>query len=1157
MPAPGETIKKEIRGGEAHSLGVALAAGEYAQFVFRWQGVDVEVAVFKPDGSRMSKFVVPVGAAGAASVSVVADVAGNYRLEVRPREKLKINGSYEVRLEAVRVPTPADEARFAAENLLAEGRQQKSKAAQEEKLNQAMSLWRSAEDAAGEAATLHALADMHKLSGDLPNALKYYDAAIALRRKMGDRAGEAHTLLDEGRACRDLSSPEEALKYNEKALLLFREAGDRTGEAMSLHNTGLALALMGRMREAVRFYEEALSMQRADGDRLREVSTLNALGGAYDRLGDYDRALSFYQQAAPIRLELGDRLRAALTDANIGVLHDNWGEWQKAKESYETARAAYESLLAPEGLKACVSDKSEPTVSVCRYAAAALENLGELYNSLGDPQTALEKFEASLAIAEALRQPRWQGSTRSRMCYSKLLQEKPREALKFCEEALSFQRPPDEQKPSIDPPGLASTYIVMGMASDMLDERERALDYYTRALKLHEQSGELRSQALTLDKTGEAYARAGDPQSALESFKKALSLWQRVKEQEGEAITLYKTARVERDLGHLPEAHRQVTKSLDIIESLRVKVGSQRLRASYFSSKLNYYELDVDLKMQLAKAGGLGVASPGELVAEALQVNERARARGLLDILNEAQVEPRDNSDPVLAGLLRQRQALQRKLNHMAAMQTRLLGSGTPREDSATIEKEIAQLAAEFDESEARIRARSPRYAELSRPQTVSLAQIQQQLLDEQTLLLEYALGDERSYLWVVSPTGVKFYELPRRAEIEDVARRVGGLLRAEQKQPGELERAYQPRLAAVDTQLREQSALLSRMLLAPAASELGAKRLLVVADGELQQLPFAALPVPETTASARATGEGGGAQVRLVRASAASSPSTGALQQPPQPLAAEHEIVNLPSASTLAALRVETRRRTPATKAVAVIADPVFDRDDSRLQLALRGKSSAASSSSPTHPHSLEDAVRSFGAELPRLPASRQEAKEIVAAAPAGASLTALDFAASRTTATDSKLSQYRFVHFATHGIFNDKQPELSGVVLSLFDERGQPREDGFLRLHDIYGMRLPVEMVVLSACQTGLGKQVRGEGLIGLTRGFMYAGAERVVASLWKVDDAATAELMSVFYKGMLRDGLPPPAALRAAQMSVRAQKRWHAPYYWAGFVLQGEWK
>lgn len=127
---------------------------------------------------------------------------------------------------------------------------------------------------------------------------------------------------------------------------------------------------------------------------------------------------------------------------------------------------------------------------------------------------------------------------------------------------------------------------------------------------------------------------------------------------------------------------------------------------------------------------------------------------------------------------------------------------------------------------------------------------------------------------------------------------------------------------------------------------------------------------------------------------------------------------------------------------------------------------------------------------------------------------------------------------------------------MFSLLDENGKV-QDGFLRLHEIYNLKLPAELIVLSACQTALGKEVKGEGLLGLTRGFMYAGTPRVVASLWQVNDAATADLMKRFYQGMPRDGLHPAAALREAQLALWKKKPTQAPYFWAAFVLQGEWK
>jgi CHAT domain-containing protein len=247
------------------------------------------------------------------------------------------------------------------------------------------------------------------------------------------------------------------------------------------------------------------------------------------------------------------------------------------------------------------------------------------------------------------------------------------------------------------------------------------------------------------------------------------------------------------------------------------------------------------------------------------------------------------------------------------------------------------------------------------------------------------------------------------------------------------------------------------------------------------------------------------------------------------------------------------------------VLADPVFEKDDPRIPSEFRAQASALAGqgdgAEQTEVAELQQAVRDVGvpgagASIPRLLASRAEAEAIMQFTPSGAGLKAIGFDASRATATSPELSTYRIVHFATHGLLNSEHPELSGVILSLVDQKGQP-VDGFLRLHDIYNLSLPADLVVLSACNTGLGKDVKGEGLIGLTRGFMYAGAAGVMASLWKVDDEATAELMKQFYRGMLKDGLPPAAALRQAQVMMWKQKARRSPYYWAAFVLQGEYR
>jgi CHAT domain-containing protein len=425
------------------------------------------------------------------------------------------------------------------------------------------------------------------------------------------------------------------------------------------------------------------------------------------------------------------------------------------------------------------------------------------------------------------------------------------------------------------------------------------------------------------------------------------------------------------------------------------------------------------------------------------------------------------------------------------------------------------------------------------------MAEIQRQVLDPDTLLLEYSLGDNASHLFVVSPTSITSHRLPKRVEIEAATRRVRELLTAPQPQPRDTEAKYQARVKEAREGYWTQAAELSRMLLGPAASQLGKKRLAIVADGALQYIPFAALPAPSPENDG---GRDSGAE--------------------PQPLFVEHEIVNLPSASTLATLRRETAGRKPAEKSLAVLADPVFADDDTRVRrnvgkVGVKEKTRSADSdeinvvSRQMVRSGQETGVIGAEAGFGRLLNTRREASAILALVPERERMQGLDFEASRTTALKPELGEYRIVHFATHGMLNNIHPELSGIVLSLVDEAGQP-QDGFLRLQDIYNLKLPAELVVLSACQTGLGKEIKGEGLIGLTRGFMYAGAPRIVASLWKVDDRATSELMKRFYRGLLGpEALRPAAALRQAQLLIWKEKQWRAPYYWAAFVLQGEWK
>src|SRR6266542_534591 len=664
----------------------------------------------------------------------------------------------------------------------------------------------------------------------------------------------------------------------------------------------------------------------------------------------------------------------------------------------------------------------------------------------------------------------------------------------------------------------AATLNDIGWVYESLGETRKALKKYNEALSISQAIGDRSMEGRTLHNIGAAYNSLGEAQKALEMYNEALPIRRAVGDRNGEAATLLGIARAEQKRGNLTQARQTIEQAISIVESVRASIGSQELRASFFASRQDFYESYIEVLMQMHKQN-----PAASFDALALAVSERARARSLLELLTEARADIRQGVD---SSLIERERSLRQRFAARAAAQANLLNRKHTPEQADAAAKEIASITAEYEQLEAQIRARSPRYAALTQPRPLGLTEIQQQALDEDTLLLEYALGEKRSYLWLVSQRSIDSYELPPRAELEAAARRVYELLIVRPK-----------RWTPPDPQLIAQAEALSRMLLGPVAPQLGAKRLVVVAPGALSYLPFAALPAPED--KKRPAGDY-------------------------EPLIAKHEVVNIPSASVLSIIRRETAGRQQATKSVAVLADPVFEASDPRLASAKNGSASEETPAAPVADAELSELTRAIRtmnfsdarAGFTRLAFSRQEAEGIITLTPKGTGLKATDFNASRDLAMSRELSQYRILHFATHGMLNSERPELSGLVFSLIDRQGKP-QDGFLRLYEIYNLQLNADLIVLSACETGLGKEIKGEGLIGLTRGFMYSGAPRVVASLWNVDDLATAELMKVFYQRMLKDGLPAGAALRAAQLELSRQKRWASPYFWAGFVLHGEWK
>lgn len=892
----------------------------------------------------------------------------------------------------------------------------------------------------------------------------------------------------------------------------YRESVESASEAGPLAKAELYREWAGGFYErgdwvnAEQRYSESLKEWRKLGTRTMVVArVLNDGAVAAIQEGNFGKAQQYLQEALEIDQRLAPFSSFVVWDlSDLGFLSQQFGDLATAEDYYRKA-LTIEKEISP----------SSSTISLI------LLDLGTIADRRGDLPKAEAYFRRALAVAEKLGPgSQYSAELLSSLAECVLDRGKLDEAEDYEQRALALRK---QQGSAIE---IAYSFRNLGKIALMRNDPAKADEYYHRALELGEKvTPPHPSITRFLIGLGYVSKKRHDDRTAEEYFRRALTIMEALTPGSlDHAETLADLAGSLRDQGKLDPAATLYQEAMAELENENTRLGGvDEDRARYRGKHENYRKEYISVLIAQQQLG------------TAFEVAEGSRGRTLFETLHRSQANIREGVDPFL---LDRERSLQQSLNAKSQYRIRLLTSNHRDAQITTLDNEMTELLDQYQQVEAEIRAKSPKYAALAHPKTLTTLEIQH-LLDPETILLEYCLGEERSFVWVVGADSLFTYSLPKRSEIERLARKAYQLL-TERNSVGpkvESESQTEARWNKAEIEYSKTASKLSQVLLAPVAGLLKGKRLLIVGDGALQYIPFSALPVP---------GKEG------------------------MPLIVEHEVVNLPSASVVAELRRAAQGRKAPHKAVAVLADPVFDLGDERLRRKTVTESSHTVAplwakrnlrkdtlSSENLTRSLDDvgSNRRGRFELNRLLYSRQEAEAIIAVTPPGKGTKILDFGANRAAAINPDLAHYRIVHFATHSLINNKHPELSGLVLSMVDSRGRP-QDGFLQLGDIYNLNLPVDLVVLSACDTGLGEEISGEGLIGLTRGFMYAGASRVVASLWSVSDIATSELMARFYKAMEQDKLRPAVALRAAQLQMWKQKRWKSPYYWAAFQLHGEW-
>lgn len=858
---------------------------------------------------------------------------------------------------------------------------------------------------------------------------------------------------------------EEAVPLYQEAVELWREAGSEHGEAWALQALGDAWGGLGEWEPAREALSRSLALYRRSDERYAAARTCLELVTVQRKRGD----LAAAEACATLALEVGQEYR---DDAVI-----EQAETALGYVFYETGRAAEAVEMFRRLLAGRRADRAQAK------EIGLLSALGTAYLGAGEPGAALENFVKARELLGASAPAADKAASAQNLGRAYRALGAGDDAAREFEEALSWVRRADDQG------NVAETLNLLGLVAQDRGEDDRAGDLFREALATFERTENPFRVATARINLGQHLNRTGRPDEAREQCREALAISRRIARPAQEAPARYCIARALYQLGRLREALAEAERCVEVAEGLRREKSHAGHRATFADKKRHYYELPVTLHLALAAA-----EPDGGHVALAFAAAEAARARTLLELLRAAGADPRHGLDPET------RRELDRLDERIAELHAESLLSASDPARRAILDRELSDLVEELRQREGPIRRADPAYAELTEPEAITLAEVQDELAGDGTQILAYFVGEDASWLWLIDRTSSAVVRLPPAAELEALAQEAHRLLAAS----GSRKFRHAAQTAA---------AALADRILGPVAGRLRGPRLAIVADGPLHSVPFAALPLPG------AAGGAGGRPERLVE---------------------RFEIVYPPSIGVVRALRRQRERRAGPAVSAVVLGDPVFSAHDLRAD---------GDGSAPAPP---ADGVC---AGLARLPNSEAEAQAIADLIP-GAELR-LGFAADRAWVLAGGLARAGIVHFATHACIDPRRPELSGIALSAVTREGRPADGlGLLLGNEIFGLELAADLVVVSACSSGLGPAVRGEGLLGITRGLMVAGAPQVLVSLWDVDDLATSELMQRFYREIER-GRAPAAALAAAQREIARDPRWSDPAYWAGFVLQGDWR
>jgi CHAT domain-containing protein len=917
------------------------------------------------------------------------------------------------------------------------------------------------------------------------------------------------------------------LAYFERTEMAYRESGEellatsalqlqasiRVDMAYEIEKTpslGLAPEAVALFDEAIALFKRVLAVQRDHRKRFEAAATLNLIGYAYWMMGDYDHAIEYYTFAAAEYRELEEWDALPWPLNNVAVIDFDRGYLVSARDSFQenldslpahvavSQRAFWLDNLGSAYLELGQLDKALKSFSSAlemhRQAADeahevdSIQGIGDTYLAFGENELGMEYLEAALPL---FRKHSFGPGLVS------LLNSLGRQYLELGkhDEALAAHREAEEA--AVNPRNRAYTLLYLSDALAATGKPEKALELLNDAAQIAQNMDLRMLQAEVLQTQGEALHSAARYRDALEAFHSANTSFEELGLAIEQSQTLHGMARSLASLSE-PEASAQyAVRAIAAVENHRAGLSTPQLRAFFMARRQEYYIHLIGTLAELQKS-----APPGDYthLLKALNYSERSRARSLADLINETTQMGATNSRN------EEKDAL-----HNALAEARYRLQGRTRQKLSENElnatrQQLSEIENRLNLLEIELRESNQAYANLVDPTILGAEEIQN-MLNPERALLQYALGRERGFAFLVTNESVQSWPLPGKAAIERDARILYEQLR------------IPPRSREDQNRLNKLIAAFAETVLPPAAA-LRQSQLLVVADGVLQYLPFSLLLATN--------GEW----------------ETDRSQNP-------FEVVNVPSMSVLAGQRKNGGERNQPSRTIAIFADPVFSTEDRRV------------SGTPVSGSGIDAAIVSRQLstlveprDLKRLPATAYEAETIAGLVNPDQRSVQTGFDANREFLLTANLADFRIVHFATHGKIDSRYPALSWLAFSQIDQNGM-EQNGLIRLYDIYNLDLNAELVTMSACDTALGREISGEGLTGLVQGFMYSGARSVLASLWQVPDRATAELMRHFYRYLFQQEQKPAEALRNAQLALSSNPRWRHPYFWSAFVLQGDWE